>query len=150
VGGPVSGHFADRLRELASTYRLGDRFRLTGPRTGPALESTYAATDLLVLPSRAETYGMVITEALARGVPVLVSQVDGVAEALGTAPDGSVPGLFVPPNDPRALAGALRNWLDSPYLREELRRSAALRRTALPGWDTTVDLLAAAFQEVIS
>ena len=39
---------------------------------------------------------MVITEALARGIPVLATAVDGVPEAVGQAPDGSVPGLLVP------------------------------------------------------
>jgi glycosyltransferase involved in cell wall biosynthesis len=148
VGGPVAGPYAGRLRELAAGYRLDDRFRLAGVRTGAALSATYAATDLLVLPSRAETYGMVVTEALARGVPVLATRVDGVPEALGTAPDGSTPGLLVPPGDALALAAALRRWLDSPDLREELRRSAALRRAELPGWEVTADLLVAAFREV--
>ena len=64
--------------------------------TGPALSAAYAAADLVVLPSRHETYGMVATEALARGVPVLASDVGGVREALGTP----LPGLLVPADDP--------------------------------------------------
>ncbi len=57
--------------------------RFAGPLTGAELAASYAAADLLVLPSRAETYGMVVTEALARGIPVLATAVDGVPEALG-------------------------------------------------------------------
>ncbi|BFU44453.1 glycosyltransferase family 4 protein [Krasilnikovia sp. MM14-A1004] len=113
------------------------RVQLLGTRTGPALADAYAATDLLILPSRAETYGMVVTEALARGVPVLASRLDGVAEALGAA-DGAVPGVLVPPGDPAALAEALREWLTDAGLRERLRAAAAARRAALPGWDETV------------
>ena len=115
----------------------GDRLRLGGPRTGAALEAAYATADLLVLPSRGETYGMVVTEALARGVPVLATDVGGLPESLGHAPDGSVPGLLVPPEDPGALAAALRRWLTDGDLRRELRRSARARRTTLTDWTAT-------------
>ncbi len=62
----------------------------------------------MVLASRAETYGMVVTEALARGLPVVAADVGGVTEALGHGADGIRPGLLVPPDDPAALAAALR------------------------------------------
>ena len=113
------------------------RIRFAGTRTGAALDATYAEADLLVLPSRAETYGMVVTEALARGIPVLGTRVDGVPEALGTAPDGTVPGDLVPPGDPAALATALRAWLTDPGLRQRWRRAARQRRDTLRGWDET-------------
>ena len=87
---------------------LRDRVHFAGPRTGAELDRAYAAADLLVLASRAETYGMVVTEALARGVPVLATDVGGISEALGHADDGSRPGLLVPPGDPAALGAALR------------------------------------------
>ena len=70
--------FADGVRRRARDDGLGDRVRFPGPRTGPELDRAYAAADLLVLASRAETYGMVVTEALARGVPVLAADVGGV------------------------------------------------------------------------
>lgn len=108
--------------------------RFLGPRTGKDLDAVYAGADLFVLPSRAETYGMVVTEALARGIPVLATAVGGVAEALGAAPDGTRPGLLVPPDDPPALAGALRAWLTDPELRGRRRTAAAARRETLPTW----------------
>ncbi|MEU4424937.1 glycosyltransferase family 4 protein, partial [Actinoplanes sp. NPDC024001] len=69
----------------------GERVRFAGPLTGAALDDAYAQADLFVLPSRAETYGMVVTEALARGLPVVASDVGGVPEALGAAPGGGRP-----------------------------------------------------------
>ena len=103
--------FADGVRRRARDGGLGDRVRFAGPRTGPELDRAYAAADLLVLASRAETYGMVVTEALARGVPVLAAEVGGVTEALGHGADGTRPGLLVAPGDPAALGAALRAWL---------------------------------------
>jgi glycosyltransferase involved in cell wall biosynthesis len=129
--------YVERVRVLAEAYGLTDRIRLVGPRTGGALEATYAAADLLVLPSYGETYGMVVTEALARGVPVLATAVDGLPEALGHTPGGDVPGMLVPPGDPTALAGALRRWLGEPATRQRLRDTARARRAALGGWDDT-------------
>ena len=75
--------FADGVRRARGSSGLGDRVRFPGPRTGPELDRAYAAADLLVLASHAETYGMVVTEALARGLPVLAAEVGGVTEALG-------------------------------------------------------------------
>ena len=118
-----------------------DRVRFTGPLTGAALDAAYAGADLLVLPSRAETYGMVVTEALARGLPVLGTRVDGVPEALGAAPDGATPGTLVAPGDPAALAASLRSWLTDADLRLRWRSAARARRGTLRGWDTTTRLL---------
>ena len=94
-----------------------------------------------MLASHAETYGMVVTEALARGLPVLATDVGGVTEALGHGDDGTRPGLLVPPGDPAALGAALRRWLDDAELRGRLRRAARERRASLRGWaDTTSDV----------
>jgi glycosyltransferase involved in cell wall biosynthesis len=119
----------------------GDRVQFAGTRTGAALDATYAEADLLVLPSRAEPYGMVVTEALARGLPVVGTRVDGVPEALGAAPDGTVPGVLVPPGDAYALAAALRAWLTDPDLRRRWRAAARERRDTLRGWDVTTERL---------
>jgi glycosyltransferase involved in cell wall biosynthesis len=129
--------YVERIRRSTRSYGLGDRIRLVGPRTGGELAATYATADLLVLASHAETYGMVVTEALARGIPVLATAVDGVPEALGHAPDGSLPGMLVPAGDPAALAAALRRWLGEPDLRRRLRSAARDRRATLPGWQVT-------------
>jgi len=134
--------FAETVRRRARDRRIGDRVRFAGARTGPDLDRAYAAADLLLLPSRAETYGMVVTEALARGVPVLAADVGGVTEALGHGQDGDRPGLLVPPGDHAALGAALRAWLTDAGLRGRLRRAARERRTSLRGWPATSAVLA--------
>jgi glycosyltransferase involved in cell wall biosynthesis len=135
--------FARRLRRRSSNGALDGRVDFSGPRTGAALDRSYAAADLLVLPSRAETYGMVLTEALARGVPVVTSDVGGVAEAVGYGADGVRPALLVAPGDPVALGAALRGWLRDPELRRRLRRAACERRETLAGWASTASALEA-------
>ena len=126
--------FVDRLRRQLEADGIQDRVALAGPRTGAELAAAYAGADLLLLASHGETYGMVVTEALARGTPVLATAVGGVPEALGHAPDGSLPGLLV---DAGGLADGLRRWLSEPELRQALRRSATSRRTTLAGWADT-------------
>ena len=92
--------FVDGLRRRAVDGGIGDRVRFPGPRTGVDLERSYAAADVLVLASRAETYGMVVTEALARGLPVVAAEVGGLTEALGHGADGIRPGAAGPARRP--------------------------------------------------
>ena len=133
--------FADMVRRRARNSGLGDRVRFLGTRTGPELDRAYTAADLVVLASRAETYGMVVAEALARGLPVLATEVGGVTEALGHGEDGIRPGLLVPPGDPLALGVALRRWLCDAELRARLRQAARQRRGSLRPWPATASVL---------
>jgi glycosyltransferase involved in cell wall biosynthesis len=137
----VEPDFAGRVRGAAA---WSDRIRFLGPRAGADLAAAYADADLLVLPSRAEAFGMVIGEAMARGIPVVAADVGGVPEALGRDRSGARPGLLVPAGDAGALAGGLRVWLTDPDLRDRLRRAALGRRDALPGWSVTTDRISRA------
>jgi glycosyltransferase involved in cell wall biosynthesis len=119
-----------------------------GPRTGVDLDRSYAAADLMVLASRTEAYGMVVGEALARGLPVVAADVGGVTEALGHGAGGTRPGLLVPPDNPAALGAALRSWLGDAELRARLRRAARERRESLSGWSTTTAAVAAVLAAV--
>ncbi|MFH8799036.1 glycosyltransferase family 4 protein [Streptomyces sp. NPDC017936] len=134
--------YVAHLRGLIRTYGLEDRLELAGPKTGAALDAAYASADLMVLTSYAETYGMAVTEALARGIPVLATDVGGLPEAVGRAPDGGVPGILVPPEDPAALAAELRGWFGEADVRRRLKAAARGRRAALNGWASTAQSLA--------
>ena len=139
--------FVEGLRRRVLDRDLADRVSFPGPLTGADLARSYRAADLLVLASRAETYGMVVTEALAHGLPVVATEVGGVPEALGHAPGGDRPGLLVPPGDPAALGAALRAWLSDAALRERLRRAARERRASLSRWSTTASVVSAVLTE---
>ena len=124
-----------RPRPGASSSGCAGRRRRPGSPTGsaspgrsPAPTSTraYAAADVLVLASRAETYGMVVTEALARGLPVIATDVGGVPEALGRGARRAPARPAGPARRPgRAGRGAAR-WLGDA----DLRRRPAARRPA--------------------
>jgi glycosyltransferase involved in cell wall biosynthesis len=130
--------FVTALREGAAA--LGGRVRLTGPLAGAELAAAYRSADLLVLPSRTETFGLVVLEALAAGLPVIGFQVGGVPEALGRG--GQAAGVLVPAGDPAALAATLQRWLSDGALRRRLRGAAASVRTSLRGWDDTARTVA--------
>jgi glycosyltransferase involved in cell wall biosynthesis len=134
--------FAAEMRGRATERGLGDRVRFAGPRSGAELDRCYENADLLVLASRGETYGMVVTEALAHGLPVVATDAGGLSEALGHGAGSARPGLLVPPDDPAALGAALRAWLDDPGLRRTLRQAARERRATLAGWSATASAMA--------
>ena len=140
--------FVDGLARQARDGDIAGRVHFAGPLTAADLDAAYAAADLLVLASRAETYGMVVTEGLARGLPVVATSVGGLPTALGRGADESRPGLLVCPSDPAAFAGALRCWLTDGALRQRLRDAAGERRARLPDWEATSLRIARVLAEV--
>ena len=139
--------FVESLRRCVVDGGMTGRVFFAGPQAEADLVRSYAAADVLILPSRAETYGMVVAEALSRGLPVVAAEVGGVPEALGRCADGARPGLLVPPDDPAALRDALRSWLEDASLRRRLRGAARERRASLADWTTTVSAVGAVLQE---
>jgi len=100
---PTQGNYEQQLRSLAS--RLGVRTRFCGYHADAA--RYLRAFDVLAVPSRAEPFGLVTVEALARGVPVIATRAGGSAEIIRDGVDG----LLVPPGDPVALAMAIDRLL---------------------------------------
>jgi glycosyltransferase involved in cell wall biosynthesis len=134
--------FVEQLQARITRLGYDHRVRLTGVLTGAALSYAYTTADLLVAPSRSETYGMTVTEALAHGLPVLAADVGGLPEALGSTADGTRPGQLIPPGDPAALAAALGDWLGDERHRDRLRAAARQRQSTLRGWEQTAQEIA--------
>ena len=139
--------FVKELRGRVTEHGLVDRVCFTGALGGWDLDAAYAGGDLLVSASRAEAYGMVVTEALARGLPVVATDIGGVSEALGRTERGR-PGLLVPPDDASALAAGLRLWLADSDRRDRLRSAARVRRPTLPGWRDAAHRLACVLADI--
>lgn len=140
----------DHLRTTAESARIS----LPGELQGAALDRVWNDSDLLLVPSWTETYGLVVTEALARGVPAVVSRGTGAVEALTGVPSTPPPavgpntacpddlaGALADPAGPQEWAHTLRTWLTSPALRNRWQCNALRRRSELRTWaDTAADL----------
>ncbi len=114
---------AAALRIAIEENGIGDRVRLLGELNEAGLAAAYARADLFVSASLYEGYGMAITEALARGLPVVAAAGGAVA---ATLPDAA--GLLVEPGDAIGLRAALRRYMSEPALARSLRRGAVAAR----------------------
>ena len=133
----VDPEFADRVAARAERAGLSERITWAGVLTAIELDAEYARADLLVAPSRTESYGIAVAEALRRGVPVLASRVGGIPEAVRPG----VAAVLVPPDRPDALSDALRRWIIDPALRARLTDEARRTRSRRPRWSDTVDTI---------
>lgn len=120
---------AAAVRRQIDRLRLGPRISLLGELDAAALQRCYARSDLFVLASHLEGYGMALAEAMAHGLPVISTTAGAIPE---TVPDDA--GLLVPPGDSRALAKALASVMDNAVLRQRLARRALAARAVLPTW----------------
>jgi glycosyltransferase involved in cell wall biosynthesis len=134
---------AQAIEAAIEAHGLGGRVELIGEQSEAALQPYYDAADLFVLASYHEGYGMVLAEALARGLPVVATRAGAIP---GTVPAAA--GLLVPPGDPDALAAALRRVITEPALRRDLAAGARAVRATLPSWQDAARAFAAELARV--
>ncbi|GAB3321597.1 hypothetical protein GCM10027451_43310 [Geodermatophilus aquaeductus] len=111
----------DRLEDLVRERDLSDRVEFLGNVDSPC--EVLGRVQALVQPSRWEGMPLAVLEAMHVGLPVVATDVGSLREVVV---DGET-GLLVPPDDPGALAAALRRLLDDPALRTELGAAARIR-----------------------
>ena len=78
----VDPAFSAALRDRVDAFGLSERIRFVGVLTVRRMTEQLTATDLLVVPSRDEPFGMAAAEASARGIPVLAARTGGLPEAI--------------------------------------------------------------------
>lgn len=125
------------LKAQIAAAGLAERVRLAGAFGQAELDAAYAKADLFVMPSLFEGYGMVLTEALARGLPILCTTGGAAAQ---TAPDEAA--LKVPPGDVAALRAGLARLLDDAQERRRRADAAWQAAGALPRWRQTATIVA--------
>lgn len=118
-----------RLRAQLRRLGLEERVTFAGEMNAAALTQVYADTDLFVLATHFEGYGMVVAEALAHGLPVVSTRVGAIAGLVGAAA-----GVLVAPGDAQLLTAALRQVLTEPGMLDTLAAGAASVRGSLTDW----------------
>jgi glycosyltransferase involved in cell wall biosynthesis len=135
--------WAASVRELVRASGLDARVSFAGELGREALDARYDSSDVFVLPTWYEGYGMAVAEALARGLPVVSSATGAIGELV--TPEA---GVLVPPGDVSALAGALRSVIADAELRSSLGRGARGVRLRLPSWDDAAASMARTIEGV--
>jgi glycosyltransferase involved in cell wall biosynthesis/predicted metal-dependent phosphoesterase TrpH len=133
-GGPEEEH----LRE-----RLGDHATFLGWLTGEDLPRAYASADMFLFASQTDTYGQVVVEAQASGLPVVAVAEGGPATLI----EHGETGLLAPP-DSRVLAAELLRLASSSLLRERISKTAQLAVGGVT-WEAALDQLGAAYRTVL-
>jgi D-inositol-3-phosphate glycosyltransferase len=151
AGGPDAGALgvdpeARRLRALAADLGVGDRLVLRGRMRREEMPPLLRSADAVVCAPWYEPFGIVPLEAMACGVPVVVTAVGG---QLDSVVDG-VTGVHVPPRDPDALAEALRTLLADPQRRAALARNGRWRARRLYGFDRIAAQTRRVYEELLT
>jgi glycosyltransferase involved in cell wall biosynthesis/predicted metal-dependent phosphoesterase TrpH len=133
-GGPEQ----ERLRE-----HLGEAATFLGWLEGAELARAYAAADIFLFPSATDTFGQVILEAQASGLPVIAVAEGGPLSLI----EDRVSGLLCP-GEPRPLADAVLELAGSPLLRGQLSRGA-LRAVAPRTWERTLQRLGDGYRHAL-
>jgi len=142
----VAGDGRDRSAVDSLPPSVRKRVVMLGAVPHDRLPPYLAACDVFVgAATGQESFGMVLVEAMAAGLPVVATDIAGYREVVRDGMDG----LLVPPSDADALAAALRRVLDDPALAERL---AGAGRTRAEGfsWDVVATRLEEAYREIVT
>lgn len=126
VGGPSGAGGEEefvRVRALADRLGVAERVRFVPPQPHHLLSSWYRAADVVVVPSRSESFGLVALEAAACGTPVVAAAVSGLTSIV----DDGRTGILVDGADPATWAGHLDHLLDHPATAAAMSTAGARR-----------------------
>jgi glycosyltransferase involved in cell wall biosynthesis len=138
--------YAEAVRALARELGIEDRVEFPGECRDQALEDLFQGASLFVLPSHYEGYGMALTEALARGLPVVSTTGGAVPHTVPSAAS-----ILLPPGDAAALGDALGHLLAGTAgaaRRAQLASAARRHALKLPSWDRAASTFAKAVLEL--
>jgi glycosyltransferase involved in cell wall biosynthesis len=132
-------------REDLEKHFAGTHTNFVGYLAGEALGSAYASADAFVFPSRTETLGLVLLEAMAAGCPVVAANAGGIPDIVTNGENGY---LFDPKDDGGAIA-ATQRLLDRGAERELMRRNARMEAEKW-GWNAATQQLVDFYIEILN
>ena len=121
------------IESMIARLCLGARAKMHGAISGPA--AALQKIDVLVLPSDAEGFGLVLIEAMAAGVPVIGADVSGIRDVI----EDGVSGLLVPPRNPNAIANAIQKIHNDESLTQKLIQGGIERVRQSYDWSVWID-----------
>jgi D-inositol-3-phosphate glycosyltransferase len=147
VGGPSgSSHGAEvaRLMDLASALGVGERVVFFPPQPQPRLADFYAAAEVVLVPSRSESFGLVALEAQACGIPVVAASVGGLRYVV----DDGVTGFLVEGHDPGDHADRVLDLLRDRAAAGRMGE-AGIAHSLRFSWDTTAGEILGVYRELL-
>ena len=136
------GYMKKDLENLVYTLGLENKVKLLGFLKDEDLFKIYKISDLLVIPSNYEPFGIVALEGMAAGLPIIATSVDGLKEVINDV------GLLVPSNHPSNLAQAIINVLSDESLFKELKKKS-IERVKRFSWESLCRELLDVYKEAI-
>jgi D-inositol-3-phosphate glycosyltransferase len=148
VGGPSGPDGNDelaRVRALAHDLGIASNVQFVPPQPHTLLADFYRAADVCIVPSRAESFGLVALEAAACGTPVVAASVGGLRSLV----DDGTTGFLVDGRDPVAYAAPVATLLDDPMLAAEIGATASARSRRY-SWSTTAARLRRLYGDLVA
>ncbi|RYZ31026.1 MAG: glycosyltransferase family 1 protein, partial [Propionibacteriaceae bacterium] len=135
-----------RLETLAADLGVADRVHFVGQVGHFLMPALLLSADLVVCSPWYEPFGLVPLEAMACGVPVVASAVGGMLDSVAEGETGHL----VPPQDPAALAAAVRDLLADPARREAYGRAGVRRARSHYSWDAVAGATAEVYERELA
>jgi glycosyltransferase involved in cell wall biosynthesis len=139
-----SGPDKDKLERLARRLGVADRLVFTGFVPEEKMTAYYSAADFFVLPSLWEPFGMVLTEAMACGAPVVSTRTGGIPEVVGDA------GLLVQKGNAKQLAAAMERMAGDSRLRQKFSKAGRKRAEKYFEWDIIARQFERSYREFLN
>ncbi|HEU0165356.1 MAG TPA: glycosyltransferase [Thermomicrobiales bacterium] len=143
AGNPA--HTLAGIAAQAEMLGVRDRVRFVGSQSHEQLATFYRAADVVAVPSRYESFGLVAIEAMASGTPVVASNVGGLRFTV----ENDRSGYLVPHSDPTALADAMTKILTDDALRDRLGEGAVVQANRF-AWESVGEQIERMYRLLIS
>lgn len=138
--------YAKRLKDRVQALNLSSAIRFLGKVSEGDLLTHYSSHDIFVFPNHLQSWGLAVFEAMATGMPVIVSKTAGPSEVLTDGENA----LLVEPKSPQSIAEALRHLAESSELFQKLSKNGRMFVEKNMSWETYADTMLELFNKALS